>query len=240
MNFSQRSNEKEIMDDGIISQAQWVLFIKDLAWINRYLLNIRSFTDSIKCLCKHKLNQQEPITLAEFACGGGNILNSIALWAKNKALSMHFTGYDINPVFIDYARNEMNKNLPIQFEQQDVLSADFSNKTFDIIICNLFCHHLTNEQLVHFFQQAYSQAQLGLIINDLHRHWLAHLGFNIISFLKQFSPMVRNDGLVSIRRGFVKQEIIVLLNEAGIKNYQIKWYFPFFFNVVIYKKESIL
>jgi len=130
----------------------------------------------------------------------------------------------------------MTKNLPIKFEKQDVLSPDFSNKTFDIIICSLFCHHLTDKQLVAFFQQAYQQARLGIIINDLHRHWLAHLGFNIIAFLKRFSPMVRNDGLVSIRRGFIKQEIISLLQQVGITNYKIKWCFPFYFNVIIYKK----
>jgi len=45
---------------------------------------------------------------------------------------------------------------------------------------------------VTIFQQAYSQAHLGIIINDLNRHWLALVGFNIISFLKQFSPIGRN------------------------------------------------
>lgn len=235
LNFKHRSNEKEIMDDGVISLSQWLLFIKDLAWVNHYLINIRSFTQTIKTLCQRKLPQSQAITLAEFACGGGNILQTLAHWAHLKMLPLQFVGFDINPRFIDYAKNNMTKGLPIQYEEQDIFSPEFIHQQFDIIICNLFCHHLTNKQLIEFFRQVYQQANLGVIINDLHRHRLAHMGFYLISWLKQFSLMVKHDGLVSIRRGFIKREIIELLQQAGITDYQVKWRFPFYFNIVITK-----
>jgi 2-polyprenyl-3-methyl-5-hydroxy-6-metoxy-1,4-benzoquinol methylase len=167
MDLSQRSNEKEFMDEGIISPSVWTLFIKDLAWINRHLMNIRSFTKNIKLLCHDQCT-----TVAEFACGGGDTLYAIAQWAKRQSLSLRLLGYDINADFIDHAHKRKG-DFSIEFIRQDILSNDFSKNTFDIIICNLFCHHLTNEELVAFLKQVDQQARQGVIINDLHRHWLA-------------------------------------------------------------------
>ncbi|HLF66406.1 MAG TPA: SAM-dependent methyltransferase, partial [Gammaproteobacteria bacterium] len=121
----------------------------------------------------------------------------------------------------------------LHFAEQDIFCPEFCQQTFDIISCHFFCHHLTDAELVAFFKQLSQQARLGIMINDLHRHPLSYLGFKLLSLFKSFSPMVRHDALVSIRRGFVKRELVALLQQAGIQNYQIKWQFPFYFNIII-------
>jgi 2-polyprenyl-3-methyl-5-hydroxy-6-metoxy-1,4-benzoquinol methylase len=236
MNFKQRSNEKELMD-GTLSKEEWVLNLNDLAWINRYLFRLSLFTRSISALLKSTTNQPEPITLADFACGDGAFLRAMALWAEKQALPFNFFGYDTNPILLEHALDKKS-TLPLVFENQDVLSTEFAKEQFDIITCSLFCHHLTNAQLINFFQQVQKQARMACIINDLHRHWLAYVGFYIISWLKGFSPITRYDGLLSIRRGFTKKELIALLQAAGIKNYQIKWCFPFHYKIIIYAKSG--
>ncbi len=229
MDFTHRSCEKEIMDEGNVDHAQWLLFIKDLTWINHYAGSARAFIYGIKPL--YKTSQKSQITLAELACGGGNNLQMLALWAKNK--NIQFFGYDVNRVFIDYAKEHTSKYLDIQFIEQDIFSPEFTRQKFDIILCNLFCHHLTDLELVNFLKQVYQQAQLGVIINDLHRSRWAFLGFKILSFFKKFSSMVKNDGLVSIQRGFTRKELDQFLQQAGIQHYRIKWCFPFYFNITI-------
>lgn len=227
MDFRQRSDEKEIMDTQKICATDWALFVKDLSWINHYLINRHSFMKSIESIYQKK----DHMHVAEFACGDGSTIYRLAQWAKKMNYDLKFSGFDINCAFIEYAQQQQHKHLPIQFSVQDVLSETFRKNKFDIILCNLFCHHLTNEELILFVKQLNQQANVGVMINDLHRHRIAYLGFKIISFLKKFSPMVKHDGLVSIRRGFTKREIISLLEQAGIQNYQVKWCFPFYYHI---------
>lgn len=236
MNLIHRSKEKEIMDEGIVGHEDWLLFLRDLTWVNRYLISMRSFTSIINKFQK----PAKPLKIAEFACGGGYLLQRLAAWANKRSLELKFFGYDINSHFIDHANqcvSSATKQLPIQFSVQDIFSPDFVTQQFDIIICNLFCHHLTDEQLILFFKQMYRQASACVIINDLHRHRLAHLGFSIFSSIMRFSPMTKHDGLVSIRRAFVKKEMVALIERAGVKNYKVKWCFPFYFNIVFYPQK---
>lgn len=232
MDFTQRSLEKELMDEQSFSDLEWMHMLDDLAWVNRYLMGIRRSTTEIKALYAGS-----PITVADFACGGGTNLIAIAKWAKHQKIAAKFFGYDINPALIEYTQNQKIQNIPISFEREDIFSPGFSEKTFDIVMCNFFCHHLTNDELVNFIHQMYQQAKCGVIINDLHRHWLAYIGFNIVSFLRKFHPVMRADGLTSVKKGFIKQELIDLLNQAGIKNYKITWCFPFHYKILIDKDQ---
>lgn len=233
MNFSQRSNEKELMDEMHLTQAQWQHIFTSIGWINRYLVRINSFIKPIQILLKNAPSESTPITVADFACGDGQILHKMAIWAKKKSLPLLFFGYDTNPYLLHIAPKN-DAALPITLKNQDIMSPKFTQQSFDIITCNFFCHHLSDEQLIIFFKQLHQQARIGVIINDLHRHRLAYAGFYLSYLIKNFSPLARHDGFISIRRGFRKREIISLLQQAGIKHYQVKWHFPFFYRILIF------
>ncbi len=236
MDFSQRSHEKEIMDDYAASDIELTRFYDDLSWINRYLFGKRIFTTGIKDLYKDLSSTSLPITLADFACGGGSTLNACALWSNNKKLPISFLVMILILFYLNMLMINQPMNYPLFLKSKIYFPVNFQKKTFDIIMCNLFCHHLTDEQIIYFFKQMHHQAQKGIIINDLQRHWLAYVGFNVFSFLKKLLPITKHDGLVSIKKGFTKQEIIYLLQKSEIKHYKITWRFPFYYNIIIYKE----
>lgn len=78
------------MDEGNIDATQWALFIKDLAWINRYVFGFRSLYRGLRRL--YPRSQQAPVIIAELACGSGHTLQQIALWAKKKRLLIQCIG----------------------------------------------------------------------------------------------------------------------------------------------------
>jgi hypothetical protein len=103
----------------------------------------------------------------------------------------------------------------------------------DIITCTLFTHHFTDEELLKLFSSFLKKARLGIVINDLHRHRLAYFSIKALTRLFSKSPMVQNDGPLSVLRSFSKKDFISVLAQAGIKNSQIKWFWAFRWQVVV-------
>jgi ubiquinone/menaquinone biosynthesis C-methylase UbiE len=95
----------------------------------------------------------------------------------------------------------------------NALALPFGGDAFDLVSCNLFAHHLAPQELQKFFQEAMRVSRSAVLINDLVRHAL-HLALVYASF-----PLMRNriawlDGLTSVRRAYVPDEIRGILVSA--------------------------
>ena len=75
-------------------------------------------------------------------------------------------------------------------------------------------------------------AKIGFVINDLERNRFAYYSIKALTRLFKGSSLVKNDAPLSVLRGFKKEEIINLLEEAGLKNYSLKWKWAFRYLVV--------
>ncbi|AFL83859.1 flavin-dependent dehydrogenase [Belliella baltica DSM 15883] len=98
---------------------------------------------------------------------------------------------------------------------------------------NFIAHHFTDEELLRLFGSFLKKAKLGIIINDLHRHQLAYFSIKALTRLFSKSPMVQNDGPLSVLRGFSKKDLTSILNRSGIENAQIKWFWAFRWQVIV-------
>jgi hypothetical protein len=77
----------------------------------------------------------------------------------------------------------------------------------------LFAHHLDPPQLVHFVRDALRVSRCAVLINDLIRHPL-HLALVYAGFPLMRTYMSRVDGLASVRRAYVPEEIRQILSSA--------------------------
>lgn len=165
-------------------------------------------------------------SLLDFGCGGGQFAMQLGeLFPKIKVV-----GVDISSEAIEYAQKEL-KQKPlknVQFDHALPLSLYLPN-TFDIVTTTLVCHHFNDDELIDFLKNGYRIAKKALVINDLHRHWLAYSGFAFIS--KFFFPnrLIYHDGLLSIKKAFKKQDWIDYLIAADIplEYCRISWHWAF-------------
>ena len=105
-------------------------------------------------------------------------------------------GIDISSQAIEFAEKRLKethlKNMI--FDVSSSSSITFPAKSFDIVTSTLVCHHLKDDQLIDFLKRSYQIAKKSVIINDLHRHWLAYSGFALIArpffLIVSFSMMV--------------------------------------------------
>lgn len=227
--LEKRSNELEIMDDLEISGEVIDQTLKELDIINRRLGGNQISISAFKSLIQH----HQIDSLADLGCGGGDILIAFAKIADKKSATVQLTGIDANPNIVAYAEQNTSDFPNISFQSENIFDPEFQKTQFDIIHCCLFLHHFSDQQLVNLFKTFAKQAKTAIIVNDLHRHWLAYYSIMLITRLFSKSYMVRNDAAVSVARGFKKREIITILQKAGISNFRLKWKWAFRWQLVI-------
>ncbi len=75
---------------------------------------------------------------------------------------------------------------------------------------------MSAEELRAFLRFMEAEAAVGWLVNDLHRHRFAYLGFPILARLMRWHEIVRADGALSIARSFRPAEWRAILADAGI------------------------
>jgi hypothetical protein len=86
---------------------------------------------------------------------------------------------------------------------------------------------MTHDQLVAFLRFMNARAQKGWLVNDLHRHGFAYLGYPLLARLFGWHRIVRHDGQLSIARSYRPAEWPPLLAEAGVEGARVFTMFPF-------------
>jgi hypothetical protein len=145
-------------------------------------------------------------------------------------------GADANPFIVQYAQSKTMQRNEITIRIANVFSDHFFEKQYDFTTANLFLHHFSKEEIVSFIKIAKKYTHRAIIVTDLHRHFLAYFAFDIITKLLKASHITKNDGKISILRGFTKKEWREMLDKAGVKNYQMKWTWAFRYQIIVYCK----
>jgi 2-polyprenyl-3-methyl-5-hydroxy-6-metoxy-1,4-benzoquinol methylase len=229
--FSQRSTEKELMDDLNCSGEELLQTLKELKTINKWLGGNYVTTSGLNKI--FKVYPQDSYSVADIGCGGGDMIRVMAEWAKNQKKPVNFTGIDANRNIIDLARVRLTDLPKVSWKVQNVFNPDFSDDKVDISTCTLFTHHFTDSELVGLLTSLRSKSRLGIVINDLHRHWFAFYSIKILTRVFSKSAMVRNDASLSVLRSFSRADWERILRNAQIEKFEISWHWAFRWQVNI-------
>ncbi len=168
---------------------------------------------------------QKSYTILDVGCGDGFMLRQLAKRLRWKGVSVDFIGIDINDTILHFAKQESHGIPNITYRNLDVLDAP--ELECDILICTLMLHHLEEQQIPQFLKRFTEIAKIGVVINDLERNAAAHFLFKTFSLFFLNSPVAKNDGLVSIRKGFRKNELKVWAMAMKEYSHRIQWKLAF-------------
>lgn len=216
-----RSGAAERMDDAAATEAAFAAALASLERINRLSL---AYAPTLRWLDRVVARTGTPrrLSVLDVGAGGGDMLERIAAWGARRGIALDLAGLDRSPWAARYAEARGRRARRIT---ADVFALDPAER-FDLVVCSLFAHHLSDPELVRFLRWLEARARLGWLVSDLHRHVLPW-GFVWAAVrLLRMDPMVVHDSTVSIARGFTRADWERLLAEAGVEA-EIGRAFPF-------------
>lgn len=214
-----RSLAEEQMDADDLSADTYAAVVGDLARVNRLTMNARPTLAFLKRAVRGRR-----FRLLDVGFGHGDVLRSIARWATRRGIACELVGVDLNPRSEPAARAATARELPIRYVTGDY--AELAGERWDFIVSSLVAHHMTHDQLIAFLRFMDRHARMGWLVNDLHRHIIAYLGFPMLATVMRVHRIVREDGTLSVARAYRPKEWPPILAEAGVSA-RIYRAFPF-------------
>jgi SAM-dependent methyltransferase len=224
--FTHRSTLKEMLDEATIPSGILKKNLKELDILNRIA---GGHSISLKGIKQLITNHSRIYHLVDLGCGSGDALKYIADWARKNNYKVQLTGIDVNEDAIAYLKIHCADYPEITGIAADYLDYLQKNQAIDIVHCSLFCHHLSDDELIDLFAYFKQKLICGFVINDLQRYWLAYYMAWLFPRLLNGTQLAKNDGPISVLRGFKKQEMLQLLTRVAINNYSMQkaWAFRF-------------
>jgi 2-polyprenyl-3-methyl-5-hydroxy-6-metoxy-1,4-benzoquinol methylase len=238
INTKYRSEESEIMDDFALEGEILRDALDKIAKINQLLGGNQLTLQGVQELLA-KIPKQNEIVIVDVGCGNGDMLRALANFALTQNLNFRLIGIDANNFTIKHAQTLSEDYSNISYQCEDIFDKNFTKLKYDIIVCTLTLHHFKNDEIMQLMTVFNANSRVGIVINDLHRSAIAYRSFQVLCFVFKLNAMSREDGLVSILRGFKKEDFIQLSEKLNLTNYKIQWKLAFRYQWIVKKDEQI-
>lgn len=210
MSLRMRAQAEELMDADDLASQTYAAVVGDLAKVNVVTMAARPTFDFLR----RGTAGMRGFKLLDVGFGDGDMLRRIARWAARRGLEAELVGVDLNPRSALAAEAHGAADLPIRYLTGDY--ADHAGEGWDFVVSSLVAHHMRHDQLTAFLRFMADETRRGWLVNDLHRHIVAHLGFPLLARAFGWHPIVRHDGTLSVARAYRPAEWPPILAEAGV------------------------
>jgi 2-polyprenyl-3-methyl-5-hydroxy-6-metoxy-1,4-benzoquinol methylase len=212
-----RSTAREIMDDMSIADERVDAALRELTVINRFLGGHRVSLLGLRRVIESAPTHR-PLRILDCGAGGSDLVHALRVLHR----PFHTTALDLNFRACQYSATRLPS---LSMVNGSAFRLPFRDHSFDIVHASMFCHHFSAAELDTILAEWSRVASLGIVINDLRRSVLAFLGISLLTGIFSRSPMVRNDGPLSVRRGFLKHELAAVASGYGTVTITSHWAF---------------
>lgn len=235
--LSKRSEQAELMDDFKDGIKSLGIVFDDINRVNSVLGGNSITINHVAQLINE--NPKTEYTIVDMGCGDGNMLREVARYCRKKKIKTRLIGIDLNEDALYLAREASREYAEIEFLHRDILKVRASELQCDILINTLCMHHFPESQIFPFLNKFVELAQIGVVINDLHRSLWAYYLFKFFSLIFIKTKVAKIDGLISISKGFIKSDLISYSKHFSTVDHYIQWKWAFRYVWVMRKKRPI-
>ncbi|RFM31755.1 methyltransferase domain-containing protein [Chitinophaga silvisoli] len=232
INTSQRTSAPEIMDDFQMEGDHLRQTLDEIAGINQLLGGNRITVQGVRQLLQ-SIPRDKTVSIVDLGCGNGDMLRTLAKTFRQEGRQIQFTGIDANRFTIDHAIALSATYPEITYHCTDIFAEEFAASKYDIVLCTLTLHHFAEAEIINLLQLLRRNAGIGIVINDLHRSRMAYYLFCLFSFMWGLGTMAKEDGRISILRGFKRKELIALATSLNIVQYTLRWKWAYRYQWII-------
>jgi SAM-dependent methyltransferase len=220
-----RIYQEELLDAGEGTDEDVARSLTDLRRINRFLggkrVVLRALSSGLDGV------DRKEVSLLDVGTGSADIPMAAAALCRERGLEPFVAAVDLSERNLRVARERLGVSSDIHFVRADSLKLPFAARSFDFVTASLFLHHFRDEDVVSLLADFGRVARRAVIVNDLVRNLVPYYFTRIAGPILGWSFLTRNDGPVSILRGFTADEMDDLARRAGLKRRTVERFFPY-------------
>jgi len=208
----------ERMDEPDLDPRELVRALGTLARINRLFGGTRVIFHHLPGLCD---GLSAPVRILDVGTGYADIPRAIVRWARRRGRPVEITALDRHPGTLAVAGRACADYPEIDLQRGDALQLPFPPRSFDVVLASQILHHLEGTESVDLLRELARVARYGILVHDLRRGVLPFAATWVVLHLVSRSPVIRHDGPLSIRRGYMATELDALARAAGWKAWRV-------------------
>jgi ubiquinone/menaquinone biosynthesis C-methylase UbiE len=198
----QRADLPEILDSEACSPSEAHAVLRVIGRVNRWFGGLATTQKMVEAAARHAGKNR--LSMLEVAAGLGEIPGIVRKNLSRRGITLDVTLLDLARTHLPQGNRSVVGNA---------LALPFADKSFDLISCNLFVHHLQPRQVHQFAREALRVSRVGVLINDLVRHPL-HVALAFAGYPLMLNRVAWLDGVTSVRRAYTPQEIRQMIGDA--------------------------
>jgi SAM-dependent methyltransferase len=148
-------------------------------------------------------------TLLDVGTGLGDIPCRARTFAAEKGIDLTTVGLDSVLELTRASRHAVNIAVC-----GNALHLPFADRSVDIVMCSQVLHHFIAADAARLLREMDRVARVRVVVSDLRRSWIAAAGLWLVSFPLGFHAVSRHDGVVSVLRGFTREELSDTVKDA--------------------------
>jgi 2-polyprenyl-3-methyl-5-hydroxy-6-metoxy-1,4-benzoquinol methylase len=148
-------------------------------------------------------------TLIDIGAGGCDLTRWLVQSCRKRGVAVTVTAVDHDPRVIAVARKSTSGFPEITIVHDDWTAIEALGP-FDYAFSNHLLHHLEEKEIVSLFTTLRKTIRYIFLMNDLRRSGWAYGGYYVISAMFLRRSLAHRDGLLSIRKGFTKEELTAM------------------------------
>jgi SAM-dependent methyltransferase len=216
-----RAQELELLDQPSLDDLSAGESYRFMSKVNRYF----GGTAAVRKFIQKYAKSGQVTRILDIGSGGCDIPAAVSDLLESGDQKLEFTCIESNPFAVRMARERLDaeKRTNIKLVDVDIFGYQ-PQEDYDFAIGSMFFHHLSKERIIDLLDRLKRFVSKGIFINDLHRSAINYAGCMAATAFS--SEVVRHDALLSIRKGFTREELELLLRQAGYGRFEIeqRWF----------------
>jgi len=221
---------EELLDAGEGTDDDVARNLSDLRRINRFLGGTKVVLSALESFARN--GEVKQLSLLDVGTGSADIPTAVVEWCKERGINAMVSALDLSERNLRIARTRLGINREIELVRADSLNLPFRARSFDFVTASLFLHHFRDDDVVRLLSDFARVARRAIIVNDLVRNLIPYYFTRLTGPILATSFLTRNDGPVSVLRGFTAEELKELSKRAGLQKFDVKRSFPYRLSLV--------
>ncbi|HET9533053.1 MAG TPA: methyltransferase domain-containing protein [Blastocatellia bacterium] len=221
----ERIYEEELLDAGAGTDEDVRVNLLDLRRINRLLGGTRVVLKALEAMLGEEPSAK--LSLLDVGTGSADIPSMVSRWSRARGIEPALAAVDLSDRNLRVARRDLGVSSDVELVRADALMLPFAPRSFDFVTASLFLHHFRDDDVIRLLAGFARIARRAVIVNDLVRNLVPYYFIRMTGPVFTKSFLTRNDGPVSVLRGFTAEELEKLSSRAGLSRFSVRRSFPY-------------